>query len=209
MRINVRKFFITFGLLQVAMFLAGCSAAWLGAVSGLLPALEAAVSAVISLVMALEGKTVPASVSAAIQKIGADVQAEIANVQQLIAAFKANASTGLLSQIQAVFQGIVSNLGNILAAANVTDSSTIAKVTSLVGLAVAAAQAIIALIPLAIHKMSSGASSHELEAYDKVAAVSVNNTHKGLQEAYHVVVTEPTENADVNTALAALPQTLP
>ena len=209
MKVNWRKFFTTFAFLQITLFLAGCTAAWLGAVSALLPALEAAVSAVVAFVVALEGKTVPPAVTAAIQKIGSDVGTEIANVQQLIAAFKAQASSGLLAQIQAVFQAIISNLGNILTGLNVTDSSTVAKITSLVGLAVAAAQAIIGLIPMAIQKMDSGAPEAELRHYDAVASVSVNNTHKALQEAYIVTVTTMTENPDVDSALAALPQTLP
>lgn len=208
MRPNWRKFFTIFGLLQVMFWFAGCSAAWLGAVSGLLPALESVVSAAIAFVLALEGKTVPASVSAAIQKIGADIQAQIANVQTLIADYKNAASTGLLSQIQAVFQGIIDNLGSILTAFQVSDTATVSKLTQLVGLAVAAAQAIVALIPMVINKMASGASHAELEADDKLAAVSVGNFQKGLKEGYVHVVTEPTANADVNAALDSLPRSI-
>lgn len=209
MRINWRRFWTVFGLLQVALFVCGCTAAWLGAVSALLPSLEAAVSAVIALVMGLEGKTVPVSTSAAIQKIGSDIAAEITQVQTLIADFKASASTGLLSQIQAVLQGILTNLADILSGANVVDSATVSKITALVGLAVAAAQAIIGLVPLVAKAMTSGASDAVLEAQDKEAAAHIGNVHKGLQEAYSVIRNTPTESADVNTALESLPAQLP
>lgn len=208
MKLNWRKFVLLFVLLQVVLFLGGCSAAWLGAVSGLLPALEAVVSAAIAFIMALEGKTVPTSVSSAIKKIGDDIAAQIANVQTLIADYKNAASTGLLSQIQAVFQGIVDNLGAILKAFEVTDPATVSKFTQLVGLAVAAAQAIIALIPMVIQKLSSGASEAELHAEDKLAAVSVDNVKKGLQEAYKHIRAEQTVNAQVNAALNSLPDSI-
>lgn len=209
MKLNLRKFFIVFGLLQVAFLFAGCSAAWLGAVSALLPALEGAVSAAIAFVLALEGKTVPASVSAAIKRIGDSVATQITNVQTLIADYKNAASTGLLSQIQAVFQGILDNLASILAAFQVTDSNTVSKFTALIGLAVAAAQAIFGLIPLVGTALASGASRAVLEAQDKEAAAHITSAHQGLQSAYKVIRDTPTANADVNDALNTLPTSLP
>lgn len=208
MNVNWKRFLLAFTVLQVMVLCAGCTAAWLGAVSGMLPALETVASAIISFVMALEGKTVPASVSQAIQKIGGDISQEIAQVQQLIAEYKSAASTGLLSQIQAVLQGIVTNLSQILSAANVSDQATVSKLTQMVGLAVAAAQAIIGLIPIVIAKLDSGASASQLEAEDREAAVHVENADKSLKEAYKVIVTTPTTNAEVNAALEQLPQSL-
>jgi len=208
LKFNFSTFLFTFLVLQLVVLASGCSAAWLGAVSALMPALETAVSAAIAFVMALEGKTVPASVSAAIQKIGQDISAQIANVQQLITVYQGAASTGTLSQIQAVFQAIVANLGNILTAFQVSDSTTMSKLTQLVGLCVAAAQAILALIPLVATKLASGASKSELEADDKLAASSVKNVESGLKQAYVQVISEETPSADVNAALLTLPRTL-
>ncbi len=207
--INWSRFFLVFGLLQVAVLLAGCTAAWLGAVSALLPALETAVTAAISFVLALEGKTVSASVAAAIKKIGDDIAAEVVNVQTLIADFKTSSSTTVLGQIQAVLQGIMTNLSSILSAANITDTATVSKLTALLGLAIAAAQAIFGLIPLVTTAMVSGASKAVLQAQDKEAAVHIKNAHKGLQSAYKIIRTTATQNAKVNAALATLPTSLP
>lgn len=208
LHVNWKRFWLIFGLLQVTLFLAGCSAAWLGAVSALLPTLESAVSAVIAFVMALEGKTISAEISSKVQQIGADIKAEIANVQTLIADYKNAASTGLLSQIQAVFQGIIDNLSSILTNVQVSDQTTVGKVTQLVGLAVSASQAIIALIPLVMSKLASGASKEELEAEDKLAASNVNALNNGLKASYVRIVTAETTNSDVNTALASLPPSI-
>ena len=207
-KVNWRKFAFLFGLSQAALFLVGCTAAWLSAVSSMLPSLEAAVAALVTFVLSLEGKTVSPTLSATIKKIGDDIAAEIANVQTLIADFKANASTGYLSQIQAVFQGIISNLGSILSAASVSDTATVSKITQFVGLAVAAAQAILALLPLAIHKMQSGASMAELQREDKVGALAVNNADKALKETYVAILADKTENVAVNEALDALPRSI-
>ena len=209
MKLNVKKFLLYFALFNCILFLAGCTATWLSAVSALLPALETAVSAAISFVLALEGKTIPASVVAFIQNIGNDIAAQIANVKTLIADYQASASTGLLSQIQAVFQGISSNLSSILSGFNVTDSATVSKFTALVGLAIAAANAIFGLIPLVTAALASHASEETLKAEDKEASVHINNVHKGLQQAYVDIRNTPTGTAVVDTALSTLPTSLP
>jgi hypothetical protein len=209
LRVNWSRFLMLFVMFQTVLLMTGCSGAWLSAVSALLPALSGAVSAALAFVLSLEGKTVPASVTAAVQKIVADIQAQIANVQQLIADYKAAASAGILAQIEAVFQGISADLASILQDFNVTDSATVSKFTALIGLAVAAAQAIIGLLPLVTAALSSGATKEVLEAQDKEAAAHIQNAHKGLQSAYVLIRTTPTASADVNGALTALPKSLP
>lgn len=207
--VNWHRFWLCFALLEVVVFCAGCSASWLGAVSALLPALESAIAAALSFVAALNGKTVSASVTASIQKIGEDVKAQIANVQALIADYKNAATTGLLSQIQAVFQGITDNLASILSSFNVTDQASVSKFTALIGLAVAAAQSIVALLPLVAAKIESGATPAQLAAEDKMATGAVNDVHKGLQQAYQAIRNTSTGSADVNAALKTLPTSLP
>ena len=207
--VNWRRFWLCFAILEVVVFCAGCSASWLGAVSALLPALESAIAAALSFVAALNGKTVSASVTASIQKIGEDVKAQIANVQALIADYKNAATTGLLSQIQAVFQGITDNLASILSSFNVTDQASVSKFTALIGLAVAAAQSIVALLPLVAAKLASNESPAQLETEDKLAAASVNSVHDGLKQAYQAIRNTATDSKDVNAALKTLPASLP
>lgn len=211
MKVNWRRFLLLFAVFEVVFLCAGCTAAWLSAVSALLPAFQTAVGAALSFILALEGKTVPASVSSAVQKLFSDVGTQITNAQALIADFK-NAATSaqgsLLAQIGAVFQGIITNLNSILAGFNVTDSATVTKFTQLVTLCVAAAQAILGLIPLVAAKLASGASEQQLAAEDKAAADHIKSAEKQYKEAYHVIVSTPTESAEVNVALASLPQSV-
>jgi hypothetical protein len=208
LKFNFQKFCFLMLILNMAIFAGGCTAAWLTAVSGLLPGILAVVNAAVSFIFALEGKTVPAGLTAAFQKWQQNIATEIQNVQALIADFKKSSSTGLLSQIEAVMQGIVSQLTGILSGLGITDNATVSKITQLVGLAVAAAQAIVALIPVAISKMNSGLSRAELEREDRIAANVVETTLKTMKDTYVAIVTEPTTNADVNAALSSLPQSI-
>lgn len=208
MRINWKKFASLFVLFNLSLICVGCTAAWIGAISALLPAIQAAVTAILSFVLSLEGKTVPASVTAAIQKIVDGINTELQNLTTLIAAAKAGGTT-VLSQIGAVLNSILANLGSILSGLNVSDSSTLQKITELVGLAVAAVQAILAIIPLAEKKLAENPSAVHLEAFDKATANQLSSTHKAMQETYKAIVGTTTESMDVNTALAALPKTLP
>jgi hypothetical protein len=207
MKLNWKRFGTTFLLLNLLFLLNGCSANWVGAIQGLMPAISAAISALFSFISALEGKTIPASVQETVQKIEAAITASLQNVQTILATIKQNASASVLAQIEGAFQAIVTNLNSILSGLNVTDPSTVGKVTNLVELAVAAVEAVLALLPLA--SKSGALNDIELEHADKAATVSIKNTHKVLQHTYHNVVSTDTESAEVNEALAALPQQLP
>jgi hypothetical protein len=206
LKLNWKKFALVFLLCNAVLFISGCGS-WVTAIQALMPAINVAVTAIFSLIAALEGKTVPASVTAFWQKLQADISTELTNVQAILSTISANASSTVLQQIEAVFQAITSNLNSILAGLNVTDNSTVTKITNLVEIAVAAVEAVLALIPLAMHA-SVLDDAQKLHA-DKAATSSINNTHKLLQSEYHSIVTTPTANGDVNLALAALPQTLP
>ena len=211
---NVRKFFVTFAFLYALMlavtFASGCSAAFLGAISALIPALEAAISAAVAFVVALEGKTVSASVSATIQAWGTKVQGLISNLQAIITAAAGQSSAGVIAQIQAAMQAILSAITSILPEFNVTDSATVSKFTELLGLAVAAVQAILGFIPLVQAKLATpGITDEQLEAEDQVAKTHINNAHKTLRETYKVIRDEQTASVDVNEALTAMPASLP
>lgn len=209
MKFNFKRFTGLFFLFLFVMMCTGCTASWIGAIQALLPALSAAVSAILAFVMSLENKTVPASVSAAIQKIVTDVQTELGNLATLVASAAKNAGASILSEISTVLNSILTNLSSILSGLSITDSSTIQKITELVGLAVTVVQAILTIIPLATKKLAEQLSEPQLEAFDHATATNIKNTHKAAQAAYHEIVTTPTENTDVNLALNSLPQTLP
>jgi hypothetical protein len=216
-RVNWRKFITRFafmyGITLAVMFLGGCSAAFLGVISGLLPALAAAVEAAVSFVASLEGKTVSPTLSAAVQKWAANVAGLITNLQNIISAAQGAATTSVIAAIQAAMQAISSAMSSILSEFNVTDSATVSKFTSLVGLGIALVETILGLIPVAQAKLAAiekaGASKEQLAAEDKEVSTHLKNAHKAMQEAFVVIRTSPTANPDVNAALLELPVALP
>jgi hypothetical protein len=202
------RVFTLLTILETCFMLTGCTAAWLGAISALLPTIGAVVNAIVAFVAALSGKTVSASTTAAIQKWAANVSTEISNAETLIAAAKQSAGTSILGEIQAVMESILSQFNSILSGVDVTDSSTIAKLTQFVALGVAAINAVLSLIPMAMEKIDAGASEDELKQYDKLGANAVKNATKTMRETYAAILSEHTPSADVNAALDSLPKSI-
>jgi hypothetical protein len=208
MKINWNRFCFVFVVLMSVFYLTACTAAWLAAINGMLPGIESVVAAIVSFVVALEGKTVSPATVLKIQQWEADVSTQITNAQNIIAQYQAAASTGLLSQLQAVMQGIMTSLNSILTGLNITDSTTVAKITQFLALGVAAVSAVLALIPMAMTKLDSKASNAELLQYDKLGANAMNNVTKTMKETYAAIIQEKTSNLDVNAALDSLPKSI-
>jgi len=209
MKVNWRRFAGLFVLFTLVLLCTGCTASWIGIAQSLIPAIASALSGLISFILSLEGKTVPASVSAAIQKIVTDIQTELGNVQTLINNVTAGGTT-VLGQIDAALNSIMANLKSILAGLSISDSSTLQKITEWVGLAITAVEAILAIVPLAQKELAVEHSQKELAAFDHKLSASLKNTHKTMQSQYQEIVSTMTGEADVDAALAAVvPQALP
>jgi uncharacterized protein (DUF697 family) len=178
--------------------LTGCTATWLTAVGAALPTLAALVKAISTFIAALSGKTIADNVSAAITKITDAIQAQITNVQALIAAYKASADQTTLGEIKAVLTSIVSNLGSILTGFSITDSSTVSKLAQLVGLGVAAVQAILALVPLL---MPAKGTQVELTPVEVIILEAHNKVFKST---YNTIIKTPSGQVFVDEALATL-----
>lgn len=209
--VNWKRFIRIFAVLAMAescLLLAGCTSAWIGAVSGLLPGILGVVDAVVAFVGSLEGKTVSPATYSTIQKWQQNIATEIANAQTIIASIKQQATAGLLTQFQTAMQAVVQQFNSILSGVDVTDSATVAKLTQFLALGVAAVQAVLALVPMAAAKLAAHASDEEMQHYDKLAAKSTENAVKVMKETYADIVSEHTASADVNAALDALPKKL-
>lgn len=202
---------VLFSILWLVLFTSGCTAAWLSGLSALLPSILALATAIVNFLKGLNPSLVPDTVLANVQKIVGDIGTEITNAQDAIAAYTQSTATAVIGKLQSVFQSILSDLSSILSGLNITDSTTLAKVTALVGIAVAAVQAALGMIPLisSVTANLSKYSEHDLKALDDQAKAHFDDFRKGLRQAYHVWVTTPTSNPDVNTVLGAMPQQLP
>jgi uncharacterized membrane protein len=198
-------------ILFLVLFNAGCTAAWLSGISALLPSILALATAVFDFLKALKSGLVPANALARVQEIVGDIGTEINNAQEAIAAYTQATVTDVIGKLNVVFQNILTNLQSILGGLNITDSATLAKVTSLIGLAVAAAQAVLGMIPIvnSVVANASKYSEHDLKALDAQASDHFKNFHKGIRDAYHDWVTTPTLSPDVNIVLEGMPKQLP
>lgn len=211
MQFDKKVFWRVFALsmiIEACLFLAGCTSAWLTAVSGMLPAIAAVCSAAVAFVSALQGKTVSAAFTAAVKKWQSNIASEISNAQALIASIKQGATTTLISQFQSVMQGVLSEFNSILAGMDITDSATVAKFTQFVGLGIAAINAVLALIPLALTKLQAKAPKDELKHYDALAGKTTQSAVNLMKETYAAILAEPTANPDVNAALDQLPRSI-
>lgn len=210
LRVNWQRFFLIFALTQIVLFASGCTAAWITAAQGLVPLISSGVSAILSFVLALQGKTLTAEQAGGIQKIAGDVNTQLTNLGTLLNDAAQNATAGIVSQIQAVLSGITANLQSILTGFNVTDPATTSKLTEFVQLAIAAVGAVLTVVSgvgiLLPH--ASSMSQQALENSDKAAAASLAHAKQSLQEAYQVTRNTPTASAEVNEALLATPENL-
>jgi hypothetical protein len=203
------RIFLIAIVLQACVYLSACTSAWLTSVSAMLPAISAVVSAIAAFVGSLQGKTISANFYAAVQKWQQNISTEIANVQNIIAQLKAQTTPTLISDLQTAMSAISSEFQSILNAADVTDTATVAKLTQFLGLGIAAINAVLALIPSVLSALNKPQPSQkELAQYDKLGAHATTAALKTMQETYAVILTEHTDNADVNAALDALPRSI-
>jgi hypothetical protein len=205
---NLRRFCFVFLLLMIAFSASACSAAWIGALQGLIPTIEGIVSAVVAFVAALNGKTISAAFNAKVQQWGSKISDLLTQLSNLVTAAGKSATSTVIAEIQAVMSQLSQSLGSILADTGITDAGTIAKIEELAQLAIAAVNAVLAVIPVALARIKAGASTAELESMDSDAKDVINNAHKVAKNTYHVIVTQQTSELQVNEALATLPQSL-
>lgn len=208
MRINWRRFAFVFGLLQVLFLVSGCTAAWIGALQGLIPTIEGIVSAAVAFIAALEGKTVSATFNAKVQQWGTQVSDLLTQLSSLVASAAKTATTTIITQIQSVMAQLSTSLGSILQDSDVTDPSTVSKIEEFVQLAIAAVNAVLAVIPVALARIKAGATQEELQVVDGDAKNTINQAHDLAKKTYHVIVTQQTPQIDVNSALGKLPQNI-
>jgi len=182
----------------LSLVLAGCSTDWIGQAEEIVGALIPAAGNLITLVAALEGKTVSANDLQIVQSAGTQATADLQLIQSLIAAYEkadASAKAGILSQIQAAIQGVQTNLQGLLAALHIKDTATQAKVTAVIGIVLSEVQSLAAILPI----VQGG-----------VMKASVAGTKRpplgasAFVSSYNATLSAKTGNADVDRVAAGL-----
>jgi hypothetical protein len=146
-------------VLSVTMIGTGCSTSWIMEAEQIVSALIPAAGNLITLVAALQGKTVSATDQAMIQNAGTQASADLQLIQSLIAAYEsADAATkpGILNQIQNALHAVQGNLQGLLAGMHIKDAATQAKITAVVGLVLSEVQSLATIVPLVQGSGSGG-----------------------------------------------------
>jgi len=196
-------------VLCIAMVLAGCSTSWINEAEQIVAALIPAAANLVTLVAALEGKSVSATDMATIQNAGTQAEADLQLVQSLIAAYQkadASAKPGILNQIQSGILAAQGNLQGVLPALHIKDTATQTKITAVVGIVLSEVQSLAAVVPVV---QAGGETSAKIPALAVKSAASTGHVQVPLTadqfvKSYNATLTAKTGNADLDRVTAGL-----
>ena len=192
-------------VLCMTITLAGCSTAWIGEAEQLVAALIPAAANIITLVAALQGKSVSAADLQTIQKAGTQAGADLQLVQSLIAAYQkadAAAQPGILNQIQAAMGAVQDSLQGLLPALHIQDAATQSKITAVVGIVLSEVQSLAAIVPI----VSAKAEAPTLAAKNaaRMGHPQLPLTAREFVSSFNATLTAKTGNAGLDRATAGL-----
>jgi len=181
----------------------GCSTAWVGQAEEIVAALIPAATNIVTLVAALQGKSVSAADMQTIQNAGTQAGADLQLIASLIAAYqKADAATqpGILNQIESAINAVQGSLQGLLPALHIKDTATQAKITAVIGIVLSEVQSLAAILPM----VKAGAS---VQMAAKVAAQSKTKSPlsaSAFVASFNSTLTAKTGNAELDKATAGL-----
>jgi hypothetical protein len=187
-------------VLCATMALTGCSLNWIAEGEQIVAVLIPAATNLVSLVAALEGKTVSTADVQLIQNAGTQAGADLQLIQALIAAYeKADAASkpGILSRIQDAVGAVETNLQGLLPALHIKDATTQAKITAVVGILLSEVQSLAAVVPVVKNQPSAVSRQLSGQLHPKAPL-----TAREFVESYNATLTAKTGNADLDRATA-------
>jgi hypothetical protein len=192
-------------VLCMTITLGGCSTAWIGEAEQIVAALIPAAANIITLVAALQGKSVSAGDLQTIQKAGTQAGADLQLVQSLIAAYQkadAAAQPGILNQIQAAIGAVQASLQGLLPALHIQDAATQSKITAVVGIVLSEVQSLAAIVPL----VSAKAEAPTLAAKNaaRMGHPQVPLTASEFISSFNATLRAKTGNAGLDRTTAGL-----
>jgi hypothetical protein len=133
------------------MIWSGCSTSWIAEAEQIVAVLLPAAANLVTLVAALQGKTVSAGDLATIQNAGSQAGADLQLIESLIAAYdKADAAAkpGILNQIQSAIGAVQGNLQGLLMGLHIKNATTQTKISAVVGILLSEVQSLAAVLPI-------------------------------------------------------------
>jgi len=196
-------------VLCLTMGLAGCSTAWIGEAEAIVAAMLPAAANLLTLVAALEGKTVSAADLQTIQNAGSQAGADLQVIQSLIAAYEkadATGQAGILNQIESAIGAAQESLQGLLPALHIKDAATQAKIAAVVGILMSEVESLAAVGPLVKRQgavtRGQGAVTGELGGARGITRLPL--PAREFVVSYNAAMTAKTGNTDIDRATAGL-----
>lgn len=191
--------------LCITMIGPGCSANWIAQAREIVAVLIPAASNLVTLVAALQGKSVSAADLSTVQNAGAEVGADLQLVQALIAAYESadgTAKPGILIQIQSGVGSAQQNLQGLMLGLHIKDAATQGKIVAIVGLLQAEVQSLAALVPL-VREEGTGDQIQGL-ALRRAQVRTKNLSADEFVKSYNSVLNTKSGNAELDRVSAGL-----
>ena len=195
-------------VLCLTLIWTGCSTALVGQAEEIVSALIPAAANIVTLVAALQGKSVSAADMQTIQNAGSQAGADLQLISSLIAAYqKADATTqaGILNQIESAINAVQGNLQGLLPALHIKDTATQAKITAVIGIVLSEVESLAAILPM----VKTSAENPTLAAKG-AARVGQSQIVKAplsasqFVDSFNATLTAKTGNAALDKATAGL-----
>lgn len=190
-------------VLCMAVLMTACSTDWVGQAEQIAAALIPAATNLVTLVAALQGKSVSSADLQMIQKAGTQAGAGLQLIQSLIAAYQKadeSAKPGILNQIQSAIEAVQATLQGLLPALHIQDAATQAKITAVVGIVLSEVQSLAAIVPLVNPKSSPTMMAQAARQAKKQVPLSASE----FVSSYNATLTAKTGNADLDRATAGM-----
>ena len=198
--VRYHRLFVVLLIVQVALLLSACGPlTWLSDATNILPIVANMVSLVLTLIATLSGGTIlPVDVAAAVSAIIAKVLAGIKDIQAAVEEYKSTTPppVGALAKIKAATQAVIDHLDAFLndTLGSIVNQALHGKISDLLTLVLQEVLAFSSLLP-----------ALNASAGQKLTIV-VPMTSKEAKAAWNNIISEPSGDAAVDAALAALPK---
>ena len=192
-------------VLCLVMALSACTTDWIAQAEEIVAALIPAAGNLVTLVAALEGKSVSTADLATVQNAGTQAQADLELIQSLIAAYEkadAAAQPGILNQIQSAIGAAQGTLQGLLGALHIKDTATQTKITAVVGILLSEVQALASVVPIV--KAESQNPHPVAQIATRVGHPPVPLSASQFVRSYNATMTAKTRNGDLDRVTAGL-----
>lgn len=192
-------------VLLLSIALSGCSTNWIGQAREIVSVMIPAAANLVTLVAALQGKSISAADLSTIQNAGTQATADLQVIQALMSAYESadeTAKPGILNQIQSAIGAAQGNLQGLMLGLHIKDAATQGKIVAIVGLLQTEVQSLAALVPL-VQEQAAGARVRGAAVRTAVQTKAPLSAD-GFVKSYNSVMTTKSGNAELDRATTGL-----